>query len=63
MDATTQSHPRLDRTSPKGEGFLGRCPACGAENLRFLQMDEPCPNPGGMTQDQALIGAIEGNDD
>ncbi len=54
-------HPRLDRTSPKGPGmsFIGRCPACGQEGLTFADMDKPCPNPGGMTQEQALLGAID----
>jgi hypothetical protein len=53
-------HPMLNRTSPKGPGqpFIGTCPACGQTGLTSLEGD--CPNQRGMTQEQALIEAIEG---
>lgn len=48
----------LRRTNPKGEIFVGRCVQCGAEGLPFEAAREECINPGGVTQEQALIDAI-----
>lgn len=52
----------IDRTSPAGPGkpFVGRCRLCGAENLPFEAALQPCPNPKGISQDDALVAAIEG---
>lgn len=57
--ATTHS---LRRTSPKGEPFIGRCVHCGTENLPMSAVFDPCENPRGVTEDQALIEAIEEDD-
>jgi hypothetical protein len=51
-------HPLINRTSPKGGPFLGTCAACGATNLSLGDPSE-CPNQRGMTQEEALIEAIE----
>jgi hypothetical protein len=32
---------------------------CGADGLPASAVHEECPNPGGMTQGEALITAIE----
>ena len=56
----TDRHPLINRTSPKGGPFVGRCAACGAENLDWNDRSE-CPNPEGMTQEEALFAAIEGD--
>jgi hypothetical protein len=32
----------LERTSPKGQKFIGRCVKCGAENLTMIQANERC---------------------
>jgi len=53
-------HPSLNRTSPKGTPFVGTCPACGQQGLTFADLDKPCPNQRGLTQEQALLEAIEG---
>lgn len=50
----------LERTSPKGEPFVGRCVLCGQENLTTANVTEPCPNPEGKTVVEAIIQAIEG---
>ena len=54
----------LRRTSPKGEGFtfIGTCVLCGVEGLTFADMNKPCENVRGLSQDEALIEAIEGGD-
>lgn len=50
----------LERTSPKGQAFIGRCVQCGKEGLSAYQAAEECINPLGVTQDEALIEAIKG---
>ncbi len=54
-------HPAIYRTSPKGQPFRGRCPACGKEGLTLFDMGKECANPSGMTQEDALIEAIQGD--
>lgn len=58
--ATTHS---LRRTNPKGQKFLGTCVLCGEENLPMEAALRPCPNQRGLTQDDALIEAVRGDDD
>jgi len=53
-----KKHPSLERTSPKGDLFIGRCPSCGKENLSLNQISEPCE--GTMTTAQALLRAVKG---
>jgi hypothetical protein len=50
----------LERTSPKGGPFIGRCTKCGMTGLRISAVQEPCENLRGISEDDALIGAIEG---
>ena len=52
----------LRRTSPKGELFIGTCMKCGKSGLRLGQLYERCANPGGMTQGETLLAAIEGDE-
>jgi hypothetical protein len=56
------SHPLVNRTSPKGQSFVGTCAACGKTGLTFKTMHEDCPNQREMTREQAIIEAIEGKD-
>jgi len=58
-DAPATTHS-LERTSPKGTPFRGRCRLCDAEDLPANAALEPCPNPRRVSEDQALIDAIEG---
>jgi len=56
-------HPLINRTSPTGKGqpFVGTCAACGKRGLTPKMIEEDdCPNPQGMTREQALLEAIEG---
>lgn len=56
-----QSHS-LERTSPKGERFVGTCRLCGQTGLTTANMNDECPNTRGLSQDEAVIDAIEGDD-
>lgn len=59
IDPVETTHS-LERTSPKGKPFRGRCVLCGAEDLPANAALDPCPNPRRVTRDQALVDAIEG---
>ena len=48
----------MRRTSPKGERFVGTCVLCGAESLTTADMVSKCPNPTGVTSDQAVVAAL-----
>jgi len=56
-------HPALERTSPKGQPFIGYCRSCGKQGLTPKDIDEECPNPKGFTKETALIDAIENKKD
>lgn len=58
-------HPLINRTSPKGQPFIGTCAACGKKGLTFenISKDDDCPNQRDMTFEEALIEAIEGNEE
>jgi hypothetical protein len=49
----------IERTSPIGEAFVGRCVQCGKEGLSIRDVDG-CPNPEGVSEDESLLRAIEG---
>jgi hypothetical protein len=48
----------LERTSPKGQAFLGQCTKCGVKNLRLSEMHGHCVNPASITEAEALILAL-----
>lgn len=48
----------LERTSPKGEKFIGRCIYCGKENLPPVAVHEPCEKA--PSQDTQILDAIKG---
>lgn len=50
----------LERTSPKGGPFVGRCTKCGMTGLQMSAVLEPCENLRGMSEDDALMLAING---
>jgi hypothetical protein len=56
----TDTHA-LERTSPKGQEFIGYCIKCGATDLPGKAVFEPCPNPAGLSQDATLLKAISGD--
>lgn len=49
----------LERTSPKGERFVGTCTLCGTTGLTTANLNDECPNQRGLTQDEALVEAID----
>lgn len=51
----------IERTSPKGQNFIGTCRLCGTPNLPMSAVHEECPNQRGLTQDEALIETITGD--
>ncbi len=53
------AHALINRTSPKGQPFVGTCAACGKTGLTFANMKDECENQRGLTQEQALLEAIE----
>jgi hypothetical protein len=52
----------LERTSPKGEKFIGRCTKCGKMGLSLPDALEECPNPSGINEEQSIVNAIEGEE-
>lgn len=52
----------LERTSAKGDHFIGRCWKCGKDSLLSPFDEMPCANPAGEGQDESLLHAIEGDD-
>jgi hypothetical protein len=52
----------LVRTSPKGQDFVGRCVLCGQEGLPMIAALLKCPNPRGVSNDQAVLDAILGEE-
>lgn len=50
----------VERTSPKGQPFVGTCMKCGQTGLTMARaMSEECENPSQMTDDEALVAAIQ----
>lgn len=50
----------IDRTSPKGEPFVGTCFQCGKTGLKMEDALKPCENIAGLTEEEALIMALQG---
>lgn len=49
----------LERTSPKGQPFIGTCRKCGREGLTFKDMaNDECPNVRNMTDSEVLLEAL-----
>jgi hypothetical protein len=49
----------LQRTSPKGQPFVGTCTKCGMTDIPLSKMREECANPANLTQEEALVIAIK----
>lgn len=50
----------INRTSPKGQDFVGTCYLCGKQNLRAKDALEDCDNIRGLTDEEALVEAVTG---
>jgi hypothetical protein len=56
-------HPLVNRTSPKGQPFLGTCATCGKTNIPFDKVStEECDQPN-MTYEQAILAALASEQD
>ncbi len=58
----TDTHS-IERTSPKGGPFIGRCVHCGKDGLTWSNMEEACANPAGTSQEEDLMAALEAPND
>lgn len=52
-------HLVINRTSPKGQKFIGTCAACGKQNITLDDL-EGCENVRAMTREQAVVEAVTG---
>lgn len=57
----TDKHGPIERTSPKGQDFVGYCVKCGKEGLTFADLNEECPNPAGIGKNEAVLMAVRGD--
>jgi hypothetical protein len=48
----------IERTSPKGEPFIGTCRLCGTSGLKTADIYSPCGNQRGLSENAALLEAI-----
>ena len=60
MDQPPRQMHSLNRTSPKGQSFIGTCSLCGKPNLTISDMNTECENTRGLTADEAVVEAITG---
>jgi hypothetical protein len=58
MSDQQQNTHGLERTSPKGGLFIGRCIYCGQEGLPASAALQPCPKA--PSQDEQILNAIDG---
>lgn len=49
----------IERTSPKGQKFFGRCTKCGRDGLGMADALEPCPMDAVVSDEAALISIID----
>ena len=49
----------VERTSPLGTAFRGKCIKCGKENLGLSGALEDCPNDARMSDTQALLKIMD----
>lgn len=50
----------IERTSPKGQAFVGTCRLCGKMNLPMSAVHEDCENVRGLSAEEALIETMMG---
>lgn len=50
----------IERTSPIGDDFVGRCWQCGQEGLSAFDATKECPNTNEITHIESLLRAIDG---
>ena len=50
----------VERTSPKGQPFVGTCRLCGMSGLKMSAAHEDCENVRGLSAEDALVEAVLG---
>lgn len=53
----------LERISPKGTPFVGKCMKCGRDGLRMGDALKDCPADEVMSDEAALLRALKGSDE
>ena len=48
----------IERTSPKGEAFVGTCRLCGQTGLRAADATKDCANVRGLTEGEAMLETL-----
>ncbi len=51
----------INRTSPKGQAFIGTCYLCGKPGLKFEDAQNDCENVRGLTVEEALVEGVTGS--
>lgn len=49
----TETHV-VERTSPKGQAFVGVCVKCGERNLPITAARDVCTNPANLSQREVM---------
>lgn len=52
----------LERISPKGTPFVGKCMKCGRDGLRMGDALKDCPADEVMSDEAALLRALKGGE-
>lgn len=60
MDGSWTKRHSIQRTSPKGQDFVGTCSLCGTPNLTFANIHDECSNQRKLTEEDAVMEAITG---
>jgi hypothetical protein len=55
---TTQQLHAIERTSPKGQPFVGRCRLCQATGLKPKDALAYCENPMRFTEAETLVNVL-----
>ena len=48
----------IERTSPKGQAFIGKCMKCGKEDLPMIAATQDCPADALVSDEAALLDII-----
>jgi hypothetical protein len=49
----------IDRTSPMGTSFIGKCRLCGKEGLRIADVNDECHSHPELSDDDRVLLAID----
>ena len=52
----------LERTSPKGTPFVGRCILCGKTGLSWMDAKQRCENPDAWSDENVIVAVVKGGE-